>query len=296
MNRYALIILAFFAVVSSQAQEIRATVVVNAEQTSSSNQQVFKTLEQSVTEFINETRWTNKTYANQERINASFAIVISGHNGDNFNASLQVQASRPVFNSTYQSLIYNYNDRQFNFAYREFESLTFNPNSFDSNLVSTIAFHIYTILGLDASTFSEGGGGEYFDTAKQIVSTAAGSNFQGWKSSDGNQSRYQLNDALISQAFDQFHVAMYQYHRLGLDIMAEQPLTAKKNIADAINSLKQINDTRPNSYLLRVFFDSKAEEIESVFSGGPSVEIAQLVQNLGRMAPTKRQNWSNIKY
>lgn len=296
MNRYILIIVAFFTVVSLHAQEIRATVVVNADQTSSSNQQVFKTLEQSVTEFINETTWTNKNFANQERINANFAIVISGHNGDNFNASLQVQASRPVFNSTYQSLIYNYNDRQFNFAYREFENLTFNPNSFDSNLVSTIAFHVYTILGLDASTFSEDGGKEYFDIAKQIVSTAASSNFQGWKSSDGNQSRYQLNDALISQVFDQFHAAMYQYHRLGLDIMAEQPLTAKKNIADAINSLKEINDTRPNSFLLRVFFDSKAEEIESIFSGGPSVEIAQLVQNLGRMAPTKRQNWSNIKY
>lgn len=296
MNRYTLILLVFLATIGLQAQEIRATVVVNAEQTSSSDQQVFKTLEQSITEFINETTWTNKTYANQERINANFAIIVSGHNGDNFNASLQVQASRPVFNSTYQSSIYNYNDRQFNFAYREFENLTFNPNSFDSNLVSVIAFHVYTILGLDASTFSEGGGDEYFETAKQIVSTAAGSNFQGWKSSDGNQSRYQLNDALISQSFEKFHTVMYQYHRLGMDIMAEQPLTAKKNIADAVNLLKEINDTRPNSYLLRVFFDTKAEEIESVFSGGPSVEIAQLVQNLGRMAPTKRQNWSNIKY
>lgn len=293
-------ILAFLFLVSlsSQvvAQELNAVVVVNAEQTGVSTLQIFKTLERDLTDFINETSWTNQVYANQERVDASFNIIVSSYDSDNFVASLQVQASRPVFGSTYLSPIYNYNDRQFNFNYREFQQLTFNPNNSDSNLVSVIAFHVYTILGLDAATFSKNGGDEFHNIAKQIVNTAASGNFQGWKATDGNQSRYQLNDALISPVYSSFHTSMYMYHRQGLDIMSENAKDGKTKVAEAINSLKDINDRRPNSYLLRTFFDTKAEEIQAIFSEGPSVNIGQLVQNLTRMAPTKRENWSKIKF
>ncbi len=296
MNKLILYFLVLFTSASIVAQEFNAEVVVNAEQTAVSNQQVFKTLERSLTEFINDTKWTNKVYANQERINCSFILIISAADADTFSATLQVQASRPVYGSSYSTSIYNYNDRQFNFNYREFQPLNFNPNSFDSNLVSGIAFHLYTILGLDASTFSLNGGDEYHNIAKQIVNTAASSNFQGWKATDGNQSRYQLNEGLISPVFSAFHRVMYEYHRNGLDIMQENARDGKAKIAETIGMLKEINDRRPNSYLLRTFFDAKAEEIQQIFSDGPSVPIDQLVQNLTRMAPTKRKNWSQIKF
>ncbi len=296
MNKFILYVLVFFASASITAQEFNAEVVVNAEQTSVASLQVFKTLERSLTEFINDTKWTNKVYANQERINCSFILIISSADADSFSATLQVQASRPVYGSSYSSSIYNYNDRQFNFNYREFQPLNFNPNSFDSNLVSGIAFHLYTILGLDASTFSLNGGDEYHRTAKQIVNTAASGNFQGWKATDGNQSRYQLNEGLISPVFSAFHTVMYEYHRNGLDIMQDNPRDGKAKIAESLNILKEINDRRPNSFLLRTFFDAKAEEIQQIFSDGPSVPIDQLVQNLTRMAPTKRENWSQIKF
>jgi len=296
MNKYLLLILSLCFSTTFFAQEFNAQVVVNAEQTNVSNLQVFKTLERSLTEFINDTKWTNKVYANQERIDCSFVLIISSADADTFNATLQVQASRPVYGSSYSTSIYNYNDRQFNFNYREFQPLVFNPYSFDSNLISGIAFHLYTILGLDASTFSKGGGNEYYATAKQIVTTAASGNFQGWKATDGNQSRYQLNEALISPVFSTFHTVMYEYHRNGLDLMQENPREGKAKIAEAVNMLKEINDRRPNSYLLRTFFDTKAEEIQQIFSDGPSVPIDQLVQNLTRMAPTKRENWAKIKF
>lgn len=296
MNKILVFLFLIGASIQTFAQEINAQVIVNAEQTGASNLQIFRTLENDLREFINETTWTNKVYANQERIQASFNIIVSGYDADDFTATLQVQASRPVFGSSYQSPIYNYNDRQFNFKYREFQPLNFNPNTFESNLVSVIAFHVYTIIGLDASTFSKNGGDEYHNTAKQIVNTAASGNFQGWRATDGNQSRYQLNEGLISPIFSAFHTVMYSYHRQGLDGMHENAREAKTKIAEAVNSLKEINDRRPNSFLLRTFFDAKAEEIQAVFSDGPSVNIDQLTQNLTRMAPTKRDNWSKIKF
>ncbi len=296
MPRYLLLISFLFATFFSNSQELNCTVFIDADQTGQPNLQVFRTLETQLLEFINNTHWTNKEYKNQERIDCNMSIIISEFNNNIFRATLQIQASRPIFQSTYSSPIYNYNDKQFSFTYIEFERLNFNINNFDSNLVSVIAFHVYTILGLDADTYELNGGEGYFDTAKQIVNTAASSGSRGWKSSDGNQSRFRFNDALVSQVYKEFHTAMYEYHRLGLDLMYQSQEDAKTNIIKAIGILKTINDRRPNSYLLRTFFDAKAEEIQSVFSGGPSVNITSLVNNLNRMAPTKRSNWSEIRY
>ncbi|QNJ99232.1 type IX secretion system protein PorD [Constantimarinum furrinae] len=279
-----------------QSQELNCTVTVDAEQTGQPNQQVFRTLAQQVTEFVNNTKWTNKVYKNQERIDCNMSIIINSYESDSFSATLQVQSSRTIFGSTYDSPVYNYNDRQFSFDYVEFQPLNFNINNFDSNLISVIAYHVYTIIALDADTYSPNGGQEYFEVAKQIVNTAASSNFSGWKATDGNQSRYRYNDAMLSNVYQEFHDALYQYHRKGLDVMGEDQKAAKQQIVEAIAKLKNINDRRPNSFLLRTFFDAKSDEIQAIFSGGPKVDIVQLVENLNRMAPTKRSNWSEIKF
>ena len=286
----------FFVSIFSYAQELNCSVYINAEQTGQPNNQVFRILETQLTEFINTTAWTDKSYKNQEKIECNMSIIISNFDSNLFTATIQIQSSRPVYGSSYTSPIYNYNDKQFNFSYVEFQPLVFNINSFTSNLISVIAFHVYTIIGLDADTFELNGGEPYFEIAKQIVNTAATSGFRGWKSTDGKQSRYSLNDALISQVYSEFHSAMYEYHINGLDLMSTSPRTAKTNIAGAINILKGINDRRPNSYLLRTFFDAKSDEIQNVFSDGPAVDITSLINNLNRMAPTKRSNWAEIKY
>ena len=286
----------FFVSIFSYAQELNCSVYINAEQTGQPNNQIFRILETQLTEFINTTAWTDKSYKNQEKIECNMSIIISNFDSNLFTATIQIQSSRPVYGSSYTSPIYNYNDKQFNFSYVEFQPLVFNINSFTSNLISVIAFHVYTIIGLDADTFELNGGEPYFEIAKQIVNTAATSGFRGWKSTDGKQSRYSLNDALISQVYSEFHSAMYEHHINGLDLMSTSPRTAKTNIAGAINILKGINDRRPNSYLLRTFFDAKSDEIQSVFSDGPAVDITSLINNLNRMAPTKRSNWAEIKY
>ena len=286
----------FFVSIFSYAQELNCSVYINAEQTGQPNNQVFRILETQLTEFINTTAWTDKSYKNQEKIECNMSIIISNFDSNLFTATIQIQSSRPVYGSSYTSPIYNYNDKQFNFSYVEFQPLVFNINSFTSNLISVIAFHVYTIIGLDADTFELNGGEPYFAIAKQIVNIAATSGFRGWKSTDGKQSRYSLNDALLSQVHSEFHSAMYEYHLNGLDLMSTSPRIAKSNIADAINILKGINDRRPNSYLLRTFFDAKSDEIQSIFSDGPAVDITSLINNLNRMAPTKRSNWAEIKY
>ena len=143
----------------------------------------------------------------------NFSLIITDFESNAFSGSLQIQASRPTYNSSYDSPIYNYNDKQFIFEYKEFEPLNFNINSFDSNLISVLVFHVYTVIGLDADTFEQSGGIEYFEIAKQIVNTAASSNYKGWKATDGTQSRYRYNDALLSNVYIEFHTAMYEYHR-----------------------------------------------------------------------------------
>ncbi|RZP04960.1 MAG: DUF4835 family protein [Flavobacteriales bacterium] len=295
---YKKIVLLFILITSQfiNAQELNCTININAEQTGQPNNQIFRTLETQLTEFINTTIWTDKNYNNQEKIDCNMSIIINSFDSNIFNATIQIQASRPIYLSSYSSPIYNFNDKQFNFSYVEFQPLVFNINSFDSNLVSVIAFHVYTIIGLDSDTFEINGGESYFSIAKQIVNTAATGGYKGWKSTDGKQSRYSFNDALISQVYKEFHTAMYNYHRLGMDKMHNSPKFAKTTISAAINTLKGINDRRPNSFLLRTFFDAKSDELQRIFSDGPAINITTLINNLNRIAPTKRSSWSKIRY
>jgi hypothetical protein len=295
MRRILILITSLVSTLTVQSQELNATVTIDAVQTGQPNLQVFRTLEEQLVEFLNNTTWTNKEYKNQERIDCNFTLIIQSFESTSFTGDLQIQSSRPIYGSIYDSPIYNYNDRQFSFDYSEFQPLVFNINNFDSNLVSIIAYHVYTIIGLDADTFKLNGGSEYFAVAKQIVNTAASSNFQGWKATDGTQSRYRFNDAILSNVYKEYHDALYTYHRHGLDKMDGNQMEGKNNIIQAISSLKNINDRRPNSYLVRTFFDAKTDEIERIFSGGPRVDINTLVENLNRLAPTRRTNWSNIK-
>jgi hypothetical protein len=279
---------------TSVGQELSATVYIDAEQTGQQNNQIFKTLEQQLTEFLNNRSWTDESYLNQERIDCNFTLIISNFDGTSFSGSLQVQSSRPVFNSSYNAPMYNYNDRQVSFEYKEFEPLVFNINQLESNLVALVSYHAYTVIGLDAASFEQNGGDTYFEIAKQIVNTASSSSYAGWKSSDGTQSRYRYNDAMVSNVYREFQTAMYDYHRGGLDIMESNQKQAKENIIEALTVLKSINDRRPNSFVLRTFFDAKVDEIKSIFSSGPQVNTVTLKESLNRMAPTRRTAWGEI--
>ena len=282
--------------ISLQAQELNATVVVNAQLTGDENLQQFKTLEKQLKEFISSTKWTNKKVKPQERIDCNFVINIGEYSGNSYKATLQVQSSRPVFGSSYTTPIYNVNDKDFSFEYVEFQNLIYNPTQYASNLISVLAFHIHMILGMDAESFKKEGGDDYFRQAQNIVNFSQQENYAGWKLEDGLQSRFALIDNLLSPTFKEFRTVLYNYHRRGLDTMSDNQKDAKNEIAIALSLFNDMNRRRPNSYLLRVFFDAKAEEIEQIFSEGPSVDIANLVDTLNKVAPMHSSKWRNIKF
>lgn len=282
--------------ISLQAQELNATVVVNAQLTGDENLQQFKTLEKQLKEFISSTKWTNKKVKPQERIDCNFVINIGEYSGNSYKATLQVQSSRPVFGSSYTTPIYNVNDKDFSFEYVEFQNLIYNPTQYASNLISVLAFHIHMILGMDAESFIKEGGDDYFRQAQNIVNFSQQENYSGWKLEDGLQSRFALIDNLLSPTFKEFRTVLYNYHRRGLDTMSDNQKDAKNEIAIALSLFNDMNRRRPNSYLLRVFFDAKAEEIEQIFSEGPSVDIANLVDTLNKVAPMHSSKWRNIKF
>lgn len=296
MNKNGCLFLFFFSFLTLNAQQLNCEVVVNAEQTGQTNLQVFKTLERSVSEFLNQTNWTDQEYQNQERINCSVFINITGFENETFSGTIQVQSSRPVYGSTMISPVFNFNDEQFSFTYREFEPLNYSQNSYSSNLVSVLSFYVYTILGLDADTFAPEGGTSYYQEANRIVNTAQQGNMNGWRGTDGGRSRYRLNADLLSNAFVDFRETLYTYHREGLDVMHKNPAAGKKAIAGSIENLNSLNSSRPNSLLMRVFFDAKALEIEEIFGGGPSVPVSGLVDVLNQVAPMYSENWRKIQF
>ena len=279
----------------SQAQELNCTVTVNAQKLPNANQSVFKTLETALNEFVNRTQWTSQNFKQNEKINCSMYITISSNNSDQFVATIQVQSSRPIHNSSYASPILNFNDKDFTFKYAEFESLNYNPTAFESNLVSVISFYSYVILGMDADSFVAESGNTYFETAQNISNVAQQSGYKGWTQADGNQSRYFLINDLLSPTFREVRQTMYDYHN-GLDLMNQDLKASKEKIKKSLLNLSKLNATRPNAFLTRVFFDAKSDEIVSIFSGGPTISITDLVDNLNRISPLNSSKWSSIKY
>lgn len=292
-----IVILLFFGVFNTiNSQELNCTVKVIAQQTGNDNNVVFQTLERQLNEFINNTKWRGKAYKQQERINCNMVINVNNYDNDNFSTTLQVSSSRPVFNSVYNTPVYNYNDKNFNFTYLEFQNLVYNENQFESNLISVLAFHVYMILGMDADTFTLKGGDEYFKQAQIIVNYSQQLNGQGWKLQDGIQSRFVLIDNLMSPTYKEMRTTLYNYHRKGLDNMHSDLNLGKTEIVSVFKELRKIHSRRPNSYLMRVFFDAKADEIADILSGGPSVKIAEASNILNTIAPIHSQKWQRIKY
>lgn len=284
-----------FFVGLTQAQQLNCTVKVNGEKVTNANTQIFKTLESAIGEFVNKTDWTGEVYKRNELINCSMVINVNSYDSNNFSATIQVQSSRLIFNSTYSSPVFNFNDKEFNFRYLEFENLNFNPSSYESNLVSVLSFYSLIMIGIDADTVALNGGTKYLEMAQEIASVAQQGGAKGWSQTDGNQNRYFLINDMMSTTYAPFREAMYQYHIGALDTMNADLKTSKENIIAAINTLSKLYSVRPNAFLTRVFFDAKADEIVSIFSGGPSIPISDLMDTLGKLSPINSSKWATIK-
>lgn len=280
---------------SVNGQELNCTVKINFERITDANPQIFKTLENALNDFVNNTKWTSRNFDRSERIDCSMFINVSAYNSNAFTATLQVQSSRPIFNSTYSSPIFNYNDKDFNFRYMEGENLYYNPNSFDSNLVAMIAFYANIIIGLDADSFQKSNGTTYYQAAQSMVSLAQGGGYKGWSQQDGNQNRYFLANDLLSNTFTPFRESLYEYHYGALDQMADNQKLGKEKVIASLKTLAKVQSVRPNAFLTRIFFDAKSDEIVSMFSGGPMIQTTELMDILNKVSPLNSAKWSKIK-
>ncbi|GMN04914.1 DUF4835 family protein [Croceitalea sp. MTPC5] len=297
MNKvFTFVFLLLFAF-QATAQELNCTITVNSDQVGQTNQQIFKTLERSLNDFVNKNKWTDRIYAENERVSARMFITVTEYESDRFNANIQIQSSRPVYNTSYETPIFNYKDNSFDFQYQEFEPLVYNPNSFDSNLVGVISYYVYVILGLDADTFSLQGGDEYYRIAQNIVTQAQGTSFSGWtQTAQDNRTRFDLIDDLLSNTFREYRIAMYNYHRKGMDVLGDNNSTGKQVISGSLRLFETLIKRRPNAFLIQTFFDAKSEEIQNVFSDGPKIDIVKLKETLNRVAPFYSSTWNAIKY
>ncbi|MGY8932109.1 MAG: type IX secretion system protein PorD [Flavobacteriales bacterium] len=290
-------LLLFFLFIStySFSQELICNVIVNSNQIQTSDKQIFNSLQKSLYEFVNNTKWSDTKIENEERIECSIMINISKMiSNDVFEGTLQIQSKRPIFGTSYQSTLFNYQDQNFKFNYQEFQPLEFTVNTHLSNLTSVIAFYVNIILGLDFSTFSEDGGMQYFGVSQKIVNNAQNVAEKGWRAFESDRNRYWLAYDLADPRYTAFQRCLYAYHRLGLDKLAEEPDDARFEITEALESLKDIYRENPSSFLLKLFFDAKSDEIVKIYSEAFPNEQARIVKTLVEIDPTNSSKYQKI--
>ena len=282
--------------VSAQELNCQVTLITDIKtEVTSAEKELFDQLKQTIYDMMNNTAWTKDKFKVEERINCQLQLQINTINNGTFTGSLQVQYSRPVFNSSYNTTVFNFQDDDFQFSYSRNTVLIYAPNQFRDNLTSILAFYAYYIIGLDYDTFSLKGGTPYFTEAQQIVTNAQNSGAPGWKSNEqGKRNRYWLVDNQLQQLFEPLREGLYEYHRLGMDKLYENKDEARKAIYNALNKMSKISATRPNSINLLNFAQSKRDEIKNLYLDANAQEKTEVVAVLKKIDPANSSRYEEI--
>ena len=294
MKKY-IFFLGLFISLHVNAQELFCNIQVNASQIQTSDRKVFQTLQTAIYEFVNNTKWTSASIKNEERIECTFLINIKEKvSNDEFKASIQIQSTRPIYGTSYKSTMLNYLDNNFRFRYLEYQSLEFNENIHISNLTSVLAYYVYIVLGLDFDTFSEYGGAPYFIKAQNIVNNAQNAREIGWKAFESDKNRYWLVHDLLDTRYEEIHNCYYRYHRVGMDILSEKTDDARYEITEALEELRGIYRDNPSAFILKIFFDAKADEITKIYSEAFPNEQARIIKLLTEIDPANSAKYQAI--
>lgn len=279
-------------------QELKCNVQVNAQKIQGSNRTIFQTLQSAVYEFLNNTNWTGHVYSFDERIECNVLLTLNEQKGsDEYMGTLQVQARRPVFNSSYNTTTLNFIDDNLHFKYIEHDKLEFSETSYLNNLTSTLAFYAYIILGIDYDTFSNLGGTPYFQKAERIASIAQNAPVKGWKAFEKpRNNRYWMVNDLLNSKYRPLREAQYRYHRLGLDLMSEKPTDGRAEIAECLTLVQKVHRQKPDMYMfaLQLFFDAKHDELVNIFSESLSAEKAKVVNLLTEVDNARSSSYKGI--
>jgi len=281
---------------SALAQDLNARVKVISGKIKTSNTHIFQSLETAMKDFLNGRKWSADNILAGERIDCNFVLNLTNWDGSStFSGELQVQSSRPVYNATYTSPLLNINDKDFDFIYAKGQTIDYSNQNYQSNLSSVMAFYAYIIVGMDYDTFSKLGGTPYFLAAQTVVVNAQSSSYKGWKAFDNNINRYWLAENLNNKAYLPLRSFMYDYHRNGLDQMADNSSKGRKAIIDLLPVLSQVDRQRTGSMFPVIFFTAKSDELVSIFSKADSREKADAINTLTQLDPANGNKYQTIK-
>lgn len=308
MNRYRFILLLIFSICSSiavTAQELNCKVSIRHDRILNVDQQVFTDMERAITTFINTRKWTTDEFSTQEKIDCTIMFNLTAKIegvADAYEATINIQATRPVFNTGFNTSLINFVDKEASFKFNQFSPILFDDNRVSSsgeaitdNLPATLAYYIYIVLGLDYDSYSMNGGNIYFKKAQNVVNNAPeGKGVRGWKAVDGTKNRYWLAEQLLNPRFVDFHKYWYTMHRLGFDLYYDKPNEAKRNILGGISTLQKLNRDNPNAILVQFFFNSKSTELLNLLADMPVADRQQYITLLSQADVTNAQKYQNL--
>lgn len=280
------------------AQELNVTVKVIHSQVQGTNTSVFETLENAITEFMNNRSWTELQFQKEERIDCTMNITVKKYDESSgyFTCELLFQAARPVYNSNYSSVVFSMKDAAFNFSYKEFDPLEFNENNLDNNLTAMLAYYAYLFIGMDLDTFSPMGGTDVLHIVENIVNSAQAIGEPGWKAFDDTKNRHAIINDYMETSMEPFRQLQYKYYRLGLDEMANNVDRGRGVITECIELLKEAHSNRPLSQLPQIFTDYKRDELVNIYSGHGTEKEKQTVYDiLSNINASQNTYWKKIQ-
>jgi hypothetical protein len=284
---------------NAKAQELncQVTIITDARlEVTSVEKEIFDQLKQTIYDMMNTTQWTKDKFKVEERINCNIQLQINSiPSPGTYSGSMQIQSSRPSFNSSYNTTVFNFQDDDITFSYSRNSVLIYAPNQFRDNLTSVLAFYAYFIIGMDYDSFSLKGGTPYFNEAQSIVSNAQGSGASGWKSNEsGKRNRFYLVDNVLHQLFEPLRECNYEYHRNGIDKLYDDKLAGRKAIFDALTKLNKVVATRPNSINLLNFVQAKQVELKNLYADADVKDKNEIVSLLKRLDPANASKYQEI--
>ena len=292
--RKLFLFLVSFVTVTATAQELNCSVQINT-QLQNADKIIFDDMKKSVTEFMNNRKWTTDNFAQSEKIECTLIINITKELGsDKYQGQVTIQSNRPAFNSSYNSTLLNWVDKDIIIEYAQYQTLDFNENATTSELTSLLAFYAYIVIGLDYDSFSPKGGTAFYAKAQNIVNLNSNTNTKGWKSIDGTRNRYWLTENLMNAKYDNGRSAIYKYHREGIDKMYDDPENARKAIASSFALLDKMNQDNPNSMFIQLFFTAKVDEIVNIFSQATAMEKTQVINLVSKMDAPNSSKYQKI--
>lgn len=290
MNKvlYFLIVAALFFCTKINGQEFNSKITINSDKIQGIDPEVFTSMQNSLTQLINERKWTDATFAPNERIECTYTLTLNSvTDGITYSGDLQISVRRPVYNSSYMTPTFIFRDTEVTFEYSQGESIEYTENTISSNLVAIFVYYTYITLGIDFDSFALNSGKPYFEKALNIVNEAQSLNVKGWGAFENDRNRYALTLALTEESSSRFHNMWYTYHRLGLDEMGTNIVRGRDKVIESLKDLEAVNSARPSSVLVLLFGDTKLDEFVAICLELKSDEKKEIYEVLRKLFPSK---------